>query len=226
MGGGGLANFNDIHVPFDHAYCCSKVDSQKKEVSQSIEQSFDMLKALLDQRKAELVKKASSLVEEKKDALTAQKKGFQVAQTEIQSLVEFVGRNIEITSDHDLMCICTQLQTKMEEEKKRHRQLSLEPSATADIFCNPPSPEDIPKLLGTVSTQPKPVLQGTTNTCELGTQMQMCLVAPTAMLADISARVRCVSNPSILSSLYTGQCCSKKCRNVQCHLHPSSQGPT
>ena len=140
---------------------------RKKEVCQSIEQSFDMLKALLDQRKAELVKKASSLVEEKKDALTAQKKGCKVAQTEIQSLVEFVGRNIEITSDHDLMCICTQLQTKVEEEKKHHHQLSLEPSATADVFCNPPSPEDIPKLLGTVSTRPKPLLHGTTNTCEL-----------------------------------------------------------
>ena len=177
----------------------AKVASQKKKVCQSIEQSFNMLKALLDQRKAELVKKASSLAEEKKDALTAQKKGLQVAQTEIQSLVEFVERNIEITSDHDLMCIRTQLQTKMEEEEKRHRQLSLEPSATADIICNTPSPEDIPKHLGDVSIQPTPVLQGTTDTCELGTQMQVCLVAPTAVPADISASVKCVSNP--LSSL-------------------------
>ena len=174
----------------------AKVASQKKEVCQSIEQSFDMLKALLDRRKAELVKKTSSLAEEKKDALTAQKKGLQVAQTEIQSLVEFVERNIEITSDHDLMCIRTQLQTKMEEEEKRHRQLSLEPSATADIFCNLPSPEDIPKHLGDVSTQPTPVYQGNTDTCELGTQMQVCLVAPTAVPADISASVKCVSNPS------------------------------
>ena len=174
----------------------AKVDSQKKEVCQSIEQSFDILKALLDQRKAELVKKASSLVEEKKDALTAQKKVLQVAQTEIQSLVEFVERNIEITSDHDLMCIHTQLQTKMEEEEKHHRQLSLEPSATADIFYNPPSPEDIPIHLGDVSTQPTPVVQGITKSCELGTQMQACLVAPTAVPADISASVKCVSNPS------------------------------
>ena len=174
----------------------AKVDSQKKEVCQSIEQSFDMLKALLDQRKAELVKKASSLAEEKKDALTAQKKGFQVALTEIQSLVEFVERNIEITNDHDLMCIHTQLQTKIEEEEKRHRQLSLEPSATADIFCIPPSLEDIPKQLGDVSIQPIPVLQGIADTCELGTQMQVCLVAPTAVPADISASVKCVSNPS------------------------------
>ena len=174
----------------------AKVDSQKKEVCRSIQQSFDMLKALLDRRKAELVKKASSLAKEKKDALTTQKKGLQIAQTEIQSLVEFVEQNIEITSDHDLMCIRTQLQTKMEEEEKRHCQLSLEPSATADIICNLPSPEDIPKHLGDVSIQPTPILQGTTDTCELGTQMQVCLFTPTAVPADISASVKCVSNPS------------------------------
>ena len=175
----------------------AKVDSQKKEVCQSIEQSFDMLKALLDRRKAELVKKASSLAEEKKDALIAQKEEFQVAQTEIQSLVEFVERNIEITSDHDLMCIRTQLQTKMEEKEKRHRHLSLEPSATADIFCNPPSPEDIPKYLGAIFDKlTPPTLQAITDTYELGTQMQVRLVAPTAVPADISASVKCVSNPS------------------------------
>ena len=180
----------------------AKVDSQKKEVCQSIEQSFDMLKALLDQRKAELVKKASSLAEEKKDALTAQKKGLQVAQTEIQSLVEFVERNIEITSDHDLMCICTQLQTKMEEEERRHRwQLSLEPSATADTFCIPSSLEDIPKDLGNVFNQltPQALLRDINATipCELGTTMELSVSASTAIPADISVSVKCLSNPSL-----------------------------
>ena len=73
------------------------------------------------------MKKANTLVQEREDTLTAQQKGLQVALTEIQLLVELVERNIESTSDQDLMCIHTQLQTKMEEEEKRHRQLSLEP---------------------------------------------------------------------------------------------------
>ena len=137
----------------------TKVDTQKNEVCKSIEESFDKLKAVLDQQKAELVKKASTLAQEKKDALAAQQTRFQVAQTEIQLVVELVERNIESTSDQDLMCICTQLQTKMEEEEKCHRQLSLEPTATADIFCNLPSPDAIPKDLGTVSSQKIPALQ-------------------------------------------------------------------
>ena len=128
----------------------AQVDTQKNEVCKSLEQSFDQLKALLEQRKAELVKKASALAQEKKDALAAQRKGLQVAQAEIQSLVEFVERNVENTSDQDLMGIRTELQTKVEEEEKRHQQLSLEPATIADIACNPPSPDAIPRELGAV----------------------------------------------------------------------------
>ena len=128
----------------------AQVDTQKNEVCKSLEQSFDQLKALLDRRKAELVKKASALAQEKKDALAAQRKGLQVAKAEIQSLVEFVERNVENTSDQDLMGIHTQLQTKVEEEEKRHQQLCLEPATTADIACNPPSPDAIPRELGAV----------------------------------------------------------------------------
>ena len=173
-----------------------KVDAQKKEVCKSIKQSFDNLRALLDQREVELVKKAGTLAEEKKDALTAQKEGFQGAQTEIQILVELVERNIESTSDQDLMCIRTQLQTKMEEEEKRHRQLSLEPTATADIACNPPSPDAIPKELGAVFNQPTPaLLENIDDTYDFGA-LQVSAVAPTATLADISACLKCVANPS------------------------------
>ena len=119
----------------------AQVDTQKNEVCKSLEQSFDQLKVLLDQRKAELVKKAIALAQEKKDALAAQRKGLQVVQAEIHSLVEFVERNLGIR---------TQLQTKVEEEEKRHQQLSLEPATTANIACNPPSPDAIPRELGAV----------------------------------------------------------------------------
>ena len=78
---------------------------QNNAVRASIQQCFDKLKALLDQRKAELVRQANKLAQGKEDVLTAQAKDLQIAQTEIQSLVEFVERNIENTSDQDLMSI-------------------------------------------------------------------------------------------------------------------------
>ena len=128
----------------------TQVGSQEEEVCKSVEQSFDQLIAVLEQRKAELVKKVRTLAKEKKDALTAQMKGLEMSQTEIQSLVEFVERNVENTSDQDLMGILAQLQSKVKEGEKRYEQLSLDPATTADISYCPPSPDEIPRDLGEV----------------------------------------------------------------------------
>ena len=180
----------------------ANVVAQKEEVCKSIEQSFDTLKALLDQRKRKLVKKATTLAQKKKDALSDQKKVFQVAQKEIQLLVELIERNIESTSDQDLMSIRKQLQSKIEEEEKHHRQLSLKPTATADISCNLPSTDVIPKHLGRVYDQLTPhiLLENINDVikCELGSSVQVALLAPTASLTDISANLKCVVNPSSL----------------------------
>ena len=176
------------------------VATQEKEVCKSIEQSFDALKAVLEQRKTELVKKANKLAQEKKKSLTAQKEVFQAAQKEIQILMEFVERNIESTSDQDLMSIHTQLQTKMEEEEQRHRQLSLKPTAIADIMFNTPSTDVIPKNLGSVFDPSTPhLLYRSINddiTSEVSSPVQVTLAAPTASLNDISADLKCVVNPS------------------------------
>ena len=180
----------------------ANVVAQKEEVCKSIEQSFDTLKALLDQRKRELVKKATTLAQKKKDVLSDQKKVFQVAQKEIQLLVELIERNIESTSDQDLMNIRKQLQTKIEEEEKHHRQLSLKPTATADISCNLPSTDVIPKHLGRVYDRltPHVLLENINDVikCELSSPVQVPLLGPTASLTDISANLKCVVNPSSL----------------------------
>ena len=131
----------------------NSVGAQNVDICKSIQQSFDKLKAVLDQRKAELVKQANKLAQDKEAALTAQAKGLQVAQTEIQSLVEFVERNLENTSDQDLMSIRTQLQTKMTEGEKHHRKTPLEPTTTADVVCNLPPMDAIPSEMGAVFTE-------------------------------------------------------------------------
>ena len=172
----------------------AKVERQREEVCGAIQQSFEQLKALLERRKAELVGKVCSLAQEKKNALAAQKTVLQVAQKEIQLLTELVERNVESTSDQDLMSIRRQLQSKMEEEEKHHRQLSLEPTATADIACHLPSPDDIPRDLGSVFIPP--ALVEKVESCELGSPVQLKLCAPRVSLRDISAGLKCVLDPS------------------------------
>ena len=176
----------------------AQVDTQKNDVCKSIQQSFDRLKALLDQRKAELVKKASALAQEKKDALAAQRKGLQVAQAEIQSLVEFVERNVENTSDQDLMGIRTQLQTKVEEEEKRHQQLSLEPATTAYIACNPPSPDAIPRQLGAVFLAGDLAKLNVTlpETCSVGESAQAIVIVPQSVGTNVQAQLKSLADLS------------------------------
>ena len=181
----------------------AKVERQREEVCGAIQQSFEQLKAVLERRKAELVEKVCSLAQEKKNALVAQKTVLQVAQKEIQLLTELVERNVESTSDQDLMSIRRQLQSKMEEEEEHHRQLSLEPTATADIACHLPSPDDIPRDLGSVVVQPTPALVEKVKSCELGSPVQVKLCAPRVSLGDISAGLKCVADP--LSSSLEGE---------------------
>ena len=154
----------------------------------------------MDERKAELVEKARTMAQEKKDALVAQLKVLQGAYKEIQVLVELVKRNIESTRDHDLISIRTQLLSKMEEEEKCHQQLPLELKTTADLSWHLPSPDIVPKEIGHVYDQLSPPTLFNMTSFEKGCPARILLSAPTASQKDIFANLTCVANPSSLSA--------------------------
>ena len=175
----------------------AQVGSQERKINQAIKESFHQLKAVVEQRETELLKKVLTLTQEKKDALTAQKKGLQMAQTEIQTLVEFVERNVENTRDQDLMGIRTQLQSKVKEGKKHHQQLSLDPATTADLAYHSPSLTAIPRDLGEVFQQKIPAILGEIESaCQLGEMMQVTIAAPTAQSTDIHAQLQSLADPA------------------------------
>ena len=175
----------------------AQVGSQEEEVCESVRQSFRQLKSVLEQRETELVKKVRTLAKEKKDTLMAQRKGLQMAQTEIQSLVEFVERNVENTSDQDLVDICSQLQSKVKEGEKRHEQLSLDPATTADLAYHSTSLKAILKDLGEAFQQTIPTILGDIESaCQLGETMQVTIAAPTAQSADIHAQLQSLADPA------------------------------
>ena len=122
-----------------------------------------------------------------------------MAQAEIQSLVEFVERNVENTSDQDLMGIRTQLQTEVEEEDKRHQQLSLEPATTANIACNPPSPDAIPRELGAVFRAASPTIMASSRkSYSLGEMGSATVFVPSGELAKINSTLKSLVEPASL----------------------------
>ena len=114
----------------------SDIESQGASAVDKIEQSFQQLHDLLEQRKREMLEEASSLVKGKLDALSVQEKGIDMASGMIQSLVDFVERNIENATEEELMDVHTLLLlNRIDEETKKHQQSSgeLEPVEEADI---------------------------------------------------------------------------------------------
>ena len=172
------------------------VISQNNVVCASIQQCFDKLKALLNQRKAELVKQANKLAQDKEDVLTAQAKDLQIAQTEIQSLVEFVERNIENTSDQDLVSIRTQLQTKM----KDGRKTMLKPATTSDVVCALPSLDAIPRDLGAVFTEKiaSAIRADPPKVCSVGEPTQFCLRVPQSIGCSVQVQLKSLVDPSCI----------------------------
>ena len=172
------------------------VISQNNVVCASIQQCFDKLKALLDQRKAELVRHANKLAQGKEDVLTAQAKDLQIAQTEIQSLVEFVERNIENNSDQDLMSIRTQLQTKMKDGEKT----MLKPATTSDVVCALPSLDAIPRDLGAVFTEKiaSAIRVDPPKVCSVGEPTQFCLKVPQSIGCSVQVQLKSLVDPSCI----------------------------
>ena len=126
----------------------SDIASQGASAVDKIEQSFQQLHDLLEQRKREMLEETSSLVKGKLDALSVQEKGIDMASGMIKSLVDFVERNIENATEEELMDVHTQLLNRIDEETKKHQQSSgeLEPVEEADIVVEVRCAEELRKL--------------------------------------------------------------------------------
>ena len=103
-------------------------------VSETIRQSMDKMIATLQQRKQQLLAKASELAEEKLGALDAQEKSLNMSLAEARSLVDVVERSLQNASDEELLEMQLQMASGVEEGcRKRQQQVGLQPAAEANI---------------------------------------------------------------------------------------------
>ena len=111
----------------------SEISTQCAIASNTIQQTFNQIIKLLQQRMQQLLSEVSQTKDEKLHALSIQKMNFRAAQAEANSLVEFAEHSLEYSTDEELMSIHKQALTRAEEASKRCRELSLEPTAGADV---------------------------------------------------------------------------------------------
>ena len=114
----------------------SEVEIQGASTATAIERSFDKLHEIIEQRKREMLEKASSVTKRKLDRLTIQEKGFDIASGTIHSLVDFVEQNIENATEEELMTIHMQVLNRVKEETRKHQCSStdLQPVEKANMM--------------------------------------------------------------------------------------------
>ena len=110
-----------------------EVSEQHKAVAGKIEQSFKQLHEILHEREKQLLERVSELRQQKLDNLGAQKKGFALATSEIQGLVEIVERNVENATDEEFISLQQHIQELIQEQCAKHEHIDLTPAEVANI---------------------------------------------------------------------------------------------
>ena len=110
-----------------------EVSEQHKAVAGTIEQSFKQLYEILCKREKQLLDRASELKQQKLDKLGAQKKGFALATSEIQGLLEFVERSVENATDEEFMSLQQQVQEQIQKQCAKHVHINLIPAEVANV---------------------------------------------------------------------------------------------
>ena len=110
-----------------------EVSEQHKVVTGTIEKSFSQLYEILHKREKQLLDRASELKQQKLDNLGAQKKGFALATSEIQGLVEFVECSIANATDEEFMSLQQHIQEQIQDQCTKHEHINLIPAEVANV---------------------------------------------------------------------------------------------
>ena len=123
-----------------------EVSEQHRVVAGTIEQSFKQLFEILHKREKQLIERASELKQQKLDNLGAQKKGFALATSEIQGLVEFVERSVENATDEEFMSLQQHIHEQIQEQFAKHECVNLVPAEVANVSVRVACAEGISDL--------------------------------------------------------------------------------
>ena len=151
------------------------IESQSASEAATVDHLFGELHDIIEQRKQEIVIELSSITEFKLNRLSVQKKEFEMSSSVIQSLVDFVERNITNATDEELLTIRTQMFNRIDEETRKYPQStpSLEPVEEVDIVVEVECAEETRRICHT-SARPIQGIEcgvedlGITNSAEVG----------------------------------------------------------
>ena len=147
----GLASLSDIQTSIHDAanYVREtkvKFGEQGDMVATSVHQSFANLHKVLDEHEQELLVKASTAVEKKIKRLTLQEESMNVSSAMIQSLIDFVEKNIANATEEELVSQHSQLLHRIKDAGKNIQNLKPMAEPEVDMVVSMISSKDLKQL--------------------------------------------------------------------------------
>ena len=121
-----------------------RISEQGEAITASVCQSFQMLHEVLNQCEQELLVKVSTAVEKKVKRLALQEESINVSSAMIQSLIDFVEKNIANAAEEELVSQHSQLLYRIKETG--HTTQNLKPVAEPDMKISMVSSQDLEQL--------------------------------------------------------------------------------
>ena len=142
----GLSSLRDVQTTIRDAANCvretkTKIGEQGEMITASVHESFEGLHKVLNDYEQKLLKKSSTAVEKKIERLTLQEESMNVSSTVIQSLIDFIEKNMANTTEEELISQHSQLLHRMKEEEKKID--NLKPMAEPDMVVSVMSSTDL-----------------------------------------------------------------------------------
>ena len=142
----GLASLRDIHAIVRDAAGCvkesnDKIVKQKEMITASIGQLFEMLHKVLNQCEQDLKTRVSAALDKKIEQLASQEESTNISSAVIQSLIDFVEKNIANATEEELVSQHSQLLRRMKDARENVQ--NVKPQGELDIVVNTVSTEDL-----------------------------------------------------------------------------------
>lgn len=122
------------------------VEQQGKDVTATIQQSFDEIIQVLEERKQGLIAEVGHKVDDKQMCLEAQLKDFGMVASTLQDVVDFVERNVQDSSDDDLMSLKKSMIDRVDEVIQKYEFYDLEPATLANLDVRTPAAEKVTEI--------------------------------------------------------------------------------
>lgn len=145
---------------------------QEGTVGNTISISFRELREILDNRERELLGEVTRIKQEKAKKLSAQEKALSLANTEIQSIVDYTEQCVRLSNGSEIMSMHLEIQRRIEQKVEEYGKLeSLEPVEDLDIGVKVKCTEALQNILQMEASIVNLPIDQTKCTVDIGTDM-------------------------------------------------------